>query len=378
MKISHIVLKTLPYGGGIEKYIEEIGPRLVGMGHEIVVYVMAHYGDPPPLYKGMKIKVVPALASKSAEKMSSSLRATLDACLREKPDLVHFHSFTQQTSFLPRWFGIPTLVQGHGIEWRRSRWNWAGRTILKWSEQIMVRSASRLTVVSQVQRAYLMEKYGRESVYIPTGVNPPRIQEPSEITRFWGLKGRDYLLTAVRVVPEKGVHYLIEAYRRIKTPLKLVIAGDPGHEKEYYESLKEMAGGDPKILFTGFQTGAVYAELMSNPYLFVLASEIEGLPTVLLEALSYGNCCLASDIPENLEALRGKGPSFEARSSLSLAARLEELLGDREKTEQYRKMSTEGLQENFSWDKIALQFHELYLQMAEAPGAGKTVEGKVS
>ena len=365
MKIAHVILKTIPYGGGIEKYIDEIGPRLVGMGHELVIYVMAHYGTPPPVYKGMKIKVVGAMASKSGEKMTSSLAATLDVCLREKPDLVHFHSFTQQTTFLPRFFGIPILVQGHGIEWKRSRWNWAGRLVLKFSENLMVRSAHQLTVVSKVQQAYLREKYGRESVYIPTGVNPPKTLAPDEITRRWGLKGRDYLLTSVRVVPEKGVHYLIEAYQQLKTDKKLVIAGDPGHEKDYFERLKTLAAGNPNILFTGFLTGQVYGELMSNPYAFILASEIEGLPTVLLEAMSYGNCCLASDIPENLEALRGKGLSFTNRSPESLAEQLNALFKDDAKARYYRAISTDGLQEGFSWDKIAAQFNELYLTMAK-------------
>jgi glycosyltransferase involved in cell wall biosynthesis len=332
---------------------------------------MAHYGTPPPVYKGMKIKVIGAMASKSGEKMTSSLVATLDVCLREKPDLVHFHSFTQQTTFLPRFFGIPVLVQGHGIEWKRSRWNRAGRLVLKISENLMVRSADQLTVVSQVQQAYLREKYHRESVYIPTGVNPPQTLAPDEITRRWGLKGRDYLLTSVRVVPEKGVHYLIEAYHRIKTDKKLVIAGDPGHEKEYFEKLKVLAADSPNILFTGFLTGKVYAELMSNPYAFILASELEGLPTVLLEAMSYGNCCLASDIPENLEALRGKGLSFQSRSPESLAEQLNALFADEGKVRHYREISTEGLQEGFSWDKIAGQFHELYLKM------GKTTPGQI-
>jgi glycosyltransferase involved in cell wall biosynthesis len=216
----------------------------------------------------------------------------------------------------------------------------------------------------------LREKYGKDSVYIPTGVNPPKTLAPEEITRLWGLKGRDYLLTSARMVPEKGVHYLIEAYNQLHTDMKLVIVGDQGHEKEYFKRLKAMAGGNPKIIFTGFLTGRVYDELMSNPYVFILASEIEGLPTVLLEAMSYGNCCLASDIPENQEALRGKGLSFENRSALSLAGQLNALFADESKARHYQKISTQGL-EDYSWDKIAGQFHELYLKMAKIEPARK-------
>lgn len=368
MKIAHIILKTIPFGGGIEKYIDEIGPRLVVKGHEIVVYTMRHYGNPPPSYKGMKIKAIHALPSKTAEKMISSFLATLDACLKEKPDLIHFHSFTQQTTFLARWVGIPALVQGHGLEWKRSRWNLAGKWFLKFSEWIMVHSADRLTVVSKVQQNYLKEKYGRESVYIPTGINPPIRLEPETITSLWGLQGRDYFLTAARLVPEKGVHTLIEAFNRVQSNFKLVIAGDAGHEKKYLEKLKTLAQGNPNIIFTGYVTGKPYVELMSNAYVFVLASELEGLPTVLLEAMSFGNCCLASDIPENLEALGNRGLTFRNGSIENLREQLEALTRDPQKTQLLRLTASEGLLEHFHWDKIADQFNDLYAQMGDKRG----------
>ncbi len=366
MKIAHIILKTMPYGGGIEKYIEEIGPRLVQKGHEVVVYTMRHYGTPPADYKGMRIKTLAALPTKAGEKITSSFLATLDVCFKEKPDVGHFHSFTQQTTFLPRWFGIPVLVQGHGLEWKRSRWSPSGKAFLKMSEWIMVHSADTLSVVSRVQQAYLKEKYGKDSVYIPTGINPPKREDPSEITRSWGLKGRDYFLSAGRLVPEKGLHTLIEAYQALKPQgLKLVIAGDAGHEKKYFERLQALAAGNPDILFTGYVTGKPYAELMSNAYAFLLPSELEGLPTVLLEAMSYGNCCLASDIAENLEALGGRGRTFKVGDAQDLAVQMEELASNPPETDRLRTLAPQGLLESFHWDKIAGQFHQLYLDMAK-------------
>ncbi len=369
MKITHVILKTLPFGGGVEKYIEEIGPRLVQKGHEVVVYTMRHYGTPPADYKGMRIKTVSALPTKTGEKITSSLLATLDVCLKEKPDVAHFHSFTQQTTFLPKWFGIPVLVQGHGLEWKRSRWSPAGKAFLKMSEWIMVHSADGLTVVSQAQKAYLKEKYGKDCVYIPTGINPPRRAEPSEITRLWGLKGRDYFLSAGRLVPEKGIHTLIEAYQGLgATGLRLVIAGDAGHEKKYFRRLQALSQGNPDILFTGYVTGQPYAELMSNAYAFVLPSELEGLPTVLLEARSYGNCCVASDIAENREALGGKGRTFKAGEARDLKEKMGELAADPQEAQRLRSQAPEGLLETFHWDKIADEFNALYGEMARGKG----------
>jgi glycosyltransferase involved in cell wall biosynthesis len=334
------------------------------MGHEILVYTMRHYGTPPSPYKGMRIKTIPALPLTSAEKMTSSLLAILDTAFRERPDLVHFHSFTYQFPFIPRWAGIPVLVQGHGLEWKRSRWSPWGRAILKLSELLCVRSASKLTVVSEVQRAYLEKQYGLPSVVIPTGVNPARRREASRIGALWGLEARGYLLFAGRLVPEKGVHTLIEAFRGLGTGLKLVIAGAADQERAYGERLKAMADGDPRIVLAGYVTGEAYEELMSNAYAFVLPSELEGLPTVLLEALSYGNCCMASDIPENREALGGKGIVFRNGSAQDLREKLEALLGDEGEAQRQRQAAGEGLLESHSWDGIAQRFHELYGSMA--------------
>lgn len=370
MKIAHVILKTLPFGGGIEKYVEEIGPRLTAKGHEIVVYTMRHYGPPLAAYKGMRVIPIPALPSKFAEKITSSLLATLHACFREKPDLIHFHSFTQQTTFLPKWLGIPVLVQGHGLEWKRSRWNAVGKWILKASEWLMVRSADQLTAVSRVQQAYLRAKYGKECSYIPTGINPPKQMEPKEITHLWGLRGRDYFLTAARLVPEKGIHTLIKAYRGLPTPLKLIIAGDAGQEKDYFRKLKALAQGDSRILFTGYVSGTPYAELMSNAYAFVLASDLEGLPTALLEAMSYGNCCLASDIAENQEALDSRGLTFETGSVEDLRRRLSELSRNPDQACYFRSVAPEGMLHSFHWDRIADQFNNLYARLAVGGEAG--------
>jgi glycosyltransferase involved in cell wall biosynthesis len=360
LKIAHIVLKTIPFGGGVEKYVEEIGPRLVQMGHEVIVYTMSHYGHPPAEYKGMKIKPIRAIGTKSAEKITSSLLATLDLCLREKADIVHYHAFTNQVPFLPKFWGIPVVVQGHGIEWKRSRWNWLGKGTLLLSEKICVYSADRLTVVSQTQREYLMEKYEKESVYIPTGVNPPIRRKALEITRDWKLGERDYILSAGRLVPEKGLHYLIQAFRALNSRMKLVIAGSSLHEKAYEDNLRRLAGDDPRILFTGHVTGMKFEELMSNAYAFVLPSELEGLPTVLLEAMSYGNCCIASDILENREALRDQGLTFISRSTGDLKAQLEKVSADPELASRYRKLSAEGILASHDWDRIAEQFHSFY------------------
>jgi glycosyltransferase involved in cell wall biosynthesis len=225
-----------------------------------------------------------------------------------------------------------------------------------------VKFPHQVTVVSRVQQKYLKERYGIDSVYIPTGVNSPKI-EPPELIRRYGLKGRDYILFAARLVREKGVHYLIEAYNRLKPPLKLIITGDVHHERGYKSELKSLAGDNKNIIFTGFVTGKLLDELFSNCYIFVLPSEVEGLSTALLEAMSYGNCCLVSDIPENLEALNGFGRTFISKDVSSLAEHIDYLISNPQFVDSIRPEAQRHVLKNYSWDTIADKFEKLYNEL---------------
>jgi glycosyltransferase involved in cell wall biosynthesis len=200
MKIAYIVLKGMPLGGGIEKFTEEVGSRLVKKGHEIIVYAMQHYGAKGGTYQGMQIRTVPTIKSKSLEKMTASLIATVNQSIRNDTDIVHFHAFgPAMFCFIPRLLGKKVVVQGHGLEWKRSKWGIAGRLFLRLSEIPSVKFPHVLSVVSKVQKKYLKERYGIESVHISTGVNTPQIEKP-DIIKQYGLIGNDYILFAARLV----------------------------------------------------------------------------------------------------------------------------------------------------------------------------------
>jgi glycosyltransferase involved in cell wall biosynthesis len=360
MDISYIVLKGMPLGGGIEKYTEEVGSRLANRGHDITVYAMRHYGAKDGIYKGMQIKTVPTIKSRSIEKTLASLVATLNHSVNCNSSIVHFHAFgPAMFCLIPRLLGGKVVVQGHGLEWKRSKWGFGGKLVLKMMEIPSIRFPHALSVVSRVQQKYLKDIYDVESVYIPTGVNMPIFEKPDLIKQY-GLTGNDYILFAARLVREKGAHYLIDAYRRVKTGLKLVIAGDAAHEEDYKAELSRLAGTNKKIIFTGFVTGKLLRELFSNSYLFALPSEIEGLPTALLEAMSYGNCCLVSDIPENLEALNGFGYSFRNGSVDDLTAKLEDLINSRDIVETFKERAKQYVLKNHTWDMIADEYEYLY------------------
>ena len=206
---------------------------------------------------------------------------------------------------------VQDLTSG-GIDWQREKWqSGLGSKFIHQGEKNAVKYADEIIVLSKGVQDYFKETYGRETHFIPNGVNRPQIREANLITDRFGLKKDSYILFLGRLVPEKGIRYLVEAFKNVKTDKKLVIAGGSSDTDSFMAELKELAKGDDRILFTGFVQGAMLDELYSNAYIYTLPSDLEGMPLSLLEAMSYGNCCLVSDIPECAEVVEDKALIFK-------------------------------------------------------------------
>jgi len=363
MRIAYLAVKGMPIGGGIEKLTEEIGSRLVSRGHRIIVYSSSDYGTNNGKFRGMEIKTVPSINTKSLHKLSICFHAIRDILRQHNVDLVHVHAVGPSLfSIFPRMKGIPTVVQTHGLEWKRDRWGFIAKAFFKLADYTAVYFPHKTISVSKVQKDYYEAKFSRKIVHIPTGVNAVQKQQPQWILEH-GLKPGHYILFAARLVEEKGAHFLVDAFRSIHTDMKLVIAGDAEHTEKYKDILKRKAEGDKRIIFAGFVTGRALEELFSNAYLFCLPSTLEGLPIALLEAMSYENCCLASDIPENIEAIKEHGYTFKNRDPDDLRRVMTKLIEHPEKTEEKKKQARRYVLQNYSWDKITDQMETLYLSL---------------
>ena len=163
-----------------------------------------------------------------------------------------------------------------------------------------------------------------------------------------------------RLVPEKGIGYLIEAFKGVETEKKLVIAGGSSDTEAFANSLKEQAKGDDRIIFTGFVQGRPLEELYSNAYIYVLPSDLEGMPLSLLEAMSYENCCVVSDIPECAEVVEDKAVVFEKGNTEELKKVLQNLCNDETLVFEYKKTSREFICDKYSWDDATKRTLELY------------------
>ena len=382
MRIGFLVVKNLVLGGGVETYTYEVGRRLVALGHEVVVFSMGHYGEALKVVHGMTVITVPSIPGSATERLTASIAAVVCA-LRYDPrlDILHFHTpMTGVFGIIPELMGFPTVVQMHGVDWKRRRWGNIARNLIKRMEYVVMRFMPTITAVSQTQVEFYEEFYGRRLEMIPTGAQPAQISHHCNQINRLGLFANRYVLFMSRLVPEKCAHLLVSAFRRLRTDYKLVIAGGVVPSDDYTRSLSDLAKGDERIIFPGFVVGELKDQLLSHAAVYVQPSELEGLSIALLEAMSYGIPCLISDIPENIEAAGEDGFTFSNGNVDDLSSRLEEMLINKEERERVAIIVRDRVIRNFSWDGITNRLLSLYrhsLVKLYADGENLTFVGQV-
>jgi glycosyltransferase involved in cell wall biosynthesis len=249
----------------------------------------------------------------------------------------------------------------HGLDWQREKWGhgFASRYI-KFGERMMVKYADEIIVLSESAREYFKETYGRDTVLIHNGIDAPIKKDAAIITERYGLTKGSYLCMVSRLTEEKCVHLLIDAYNRIQTDKKLVIAGDTSDTDEYVAMLKEKAADNPNIIFTGFISGDELKEVYSNAYLVVLPSDIEGMSLSLLEAMAYGDAVLCSDIPENTCVTEDHAFLFHKHDVDDLADKLQKMCNDEATVNHLKDGVDQFILSKYHWSDIAEATHDLY------------------
>lgn len=354
--------------GGIEIVVEELAKRMVREGNQVTCYNRSGHhvsgaeydAEIKSEYEGIRLKTVPTIERKGLAAVSSSFFAAL-CCAFGKYDVIHVHAEGPALfCWLPKLFGKKIIVTVHGLDHARSKWGrFASRCILL-GEKSAVKHADEIIVLSKSMQDYFKQTYGRKTRFISNGVNQPEIREADLITKKFGLTKDSYILFLGRLVPEKGVRYLIKAYKYVNTDKKLVVAGGSSDTNAFMQELKELAKGDDRIIFTGFIQGQMLDELYSNAYVYCLPSDLEGMPLSLLEAMSYGNCCLISDIAECAEVVEDKALVFKKSDVKDLKEKLQFVCNHPEKVKKLKTVAADFICRKYSWDDVVKQTLKLY------------------
>ena len=372
MKIAIIGARGMTHTyGGIERVLVQLCPRLAALGHEVHVFgdrMSTDVADMP----GVKSIPVPSLGGKYTETITRSI-AGLAKALSKDYDVINLVAVGPGIlSPLPRLAGIPVVVSIHGLDWARDKWPWPARLALRAAERTIVKSAHQITVVSEQLVDYLRNSYGREAIHAPNGIEVDTGPADPEILAELGLKNNGYVLFASRLVKEKGAHELVEAFNRVKTDKRLVIAGGDRYDSGYVEALRR-ADQTGRCVFTGHLAGAQLEHVFKGAALYVLPSHIEGFSLSLLEALGYGKPILFSNIPENIEAVGEAGMQFPVRDVDALTHRLQRLVGSPKELDLLGSYARHRAATLYSWDAVSkcyVSAYEAAIRNAASPRLG--------
>lgn len=339
--------------GGVETHCEQLFPRLAALGLDVTVVRRKSYvSDSLTEWKGVKLMDIPAPKKKAFEAIVHTFRA-INYAVKEHADRVHIHAVGPALlAPYAKLRGLKVVFTHHGPDYDREKWGGTARFMLRLGERMGVKYADDVIVISEVIRRIVKEKYGRtHHVHlIYNGVPSPLACDYPEYFEELGIEPGKYVLGMCRFVPEKRLHDLVAAFKGIEG-YRLVLAGDADFEDDYSRKLKADARAAGAVL-TGFIRGRKLHALLSHAACYVLPSSHEGLPIALLEAMSYGNKVLVSDIPANLEVGLSPENYFHCGDTAELRKKLTALLSGREAPEYDMR--------KYDWDAIAGQVYKVY------------------
>jgi glycosyltransferase involved in cell wall biosynthesis len=378
LRIAMIGQKSVPARfGGIETHVDQLSMRLAAMGHDVSVYCRTRFRPDPadlaemtgyrhsprgPVYKNVNLLYRPSINTKHLDAATHAFLCASETVIWRSYDVIHFHGIGP-SAFAPlaRLSGAAVFTTVHALDWRQAKWGGTAKRIMRSGESAGVRGSHGVIAVSNIMVDYIKQQYGVTARCIPNGASIVQPRAPESILAY-GLEGGDYILTVGRIIRDRGLHHLLEAYRNIETPTKLVIVGSEYPRTRYTDQLRTMA--DDRVIFTGDLYGQLLEELYSNCRFYVLASEVEGLPITPCEAMAFGRCVLLSDIPENVEVGGDAAVYFKVRNSNALRESLKDLLENDQEIARRGELGRQRVETHFNWDSIAGDldafYHEIF------------------
>ncbi len=297
MKICVVGTRGFPLiSGGVEKHCEQLYP-VISEQVDVTVFRRKPYVNGRGAHRNITFVDLPSTKIKGVEAVLHSFLATICAICR-RPDVIHYHNIGPAL-FAPLacMFSIPVVLTYHSPNYEHDKWGCFAKKLLRFSEKVAMKCASKIIFVNRFQ----MEKFSPDVLgkceYIPNGVEKAGYTQNVDYLRKIGVEPGRYLLSVGRLTPEKGFDTLIKAFSAAKLPgYSLVIAGGADHKSTYPDTLRELAHDVP-VVFTGQVHGENLTQLYQNAAMYVLSSNHEGFPIVLLEAASYGLDVAVSDLP---------------------------------------------------------------------------------
>ncbi|MFN2453484.1 MAG: glycosyltransferase [Pyrinomonadaceae bacterium] len=363
MRIAILGTRGIPASyGGFETFAEQLSTRLATRGHDVTVYCRSHYVSPRQLeFHGVRLKVLPTIRHKYFDTVVHTFLSALHATTARYDAALICNAANAPCAAILRFTGTPVALNVDGLEHKRKKWNWLGRSYYLLTEKLATWLPNETVTDARVIQDYYLARYRKASTMIAYGAEVERRPDRNAV-RQWRVEPERYILYVSRLEPENNAHLVIEAFKKVRTAHKLLIVGDAPYAHEYIEELRARARRDRRIIFTGFVFGKDYRVLQQNAYCYVHATEVGGTHPALLEAMGYGNCVLTLNTPENLEAVGEAAIPYADEEELT--AGLQRVLRDGSLVSAYRQRAQARVKQLYDWEHVVDRYENLFAKMA--------------
>jgi len=346
---------------GADKFASELFPRLVRLGHEVVGYNRLYPGQQPigEDYHGVKLKYFKTIPHMGLDTLIHSFKCTFHIIFKNTGKIVHIQNGGNSIwALFLRLAGKRVFISQDGIDWKRDKWPWYGRMYLRISSFITAYLPNQVIFDNVFARELFEQKFNRTYTYIPFGSDVPEFSDDDTIFQKLGIQKNNYFLFVGRFIPDKGLHYLIPAFEKLKTEKQLVLVGGSPNPSDYEKRIMKTI--DKRIIFPGYVYGEDSLRLMKHAYCYIQPSDVEGLSPVLLNVMFLRTPIICSNIKENVFAVDNTALLFEKGSPESLQVSMERSLANSAEIEALALKAQERVMSLFTWEKVAIQHEEVF------------------
>jgi len=362
MKIAFIGTKGIPARyGGFETVVEQVSILLTKKGHKCIVYSVQNVKNTG--IKNLKIIKVPQTGRPSIDRLIREIYPIIHL-FRDKKVIYQIYGPYLFMPFL-KLFRKKTVISTDGLEWKRYSYSILTKIFVYLGYKLGIKYASSVITDSQFTQTWFYKNWNKKAFYIPYGPRPKKKKTTYEnnTIKKYNLEKEGYYLFVGRLVPEKGVHILIKAFTQIETSRKLVILGsDPMVGAPYKNKILNLANKD--VIFLGAIYGEEYKDICKSCYANIRPSinNSEGIGPVTIEALGFGNCIIASDVPQNIEALEEAAIFFPKGNVNILKKQIKQIDKNYKLVKNYRKKAKKRAK-LFSWKIIVNKIERIYQKL---------------
>ena len=365
MRIAAFGFRSIPPAkgaAGADKFALELFPRLVKRGHKVVAYNRRYTDAFVDIteYNGVQIKTFKTTSRTGFDTLLHSFKCTFDIIFNNTADIVHIQNGGNSIWAIPlRLFGKKVFISQDGVDWKRDKWTWYAKLYLKFSSFITAHIPNEVIFDNVIAKKLFEDKFKKQYQFIPFGSEVDSGDGNIDILSSLNIKKGEYYLFVGRFIPDKGLHYLIPAFKKSISKKKLILIGGSPNPSQYEKQLLDMA--DEQIVFPGYVYGDDVNTLMRNSYCYIQPSDVEGLSPVVLTVMGLNVPLIVSDIEENQYAVLNTARMFKKADIQSLTGEINYCESNYPEMLALAQKAQERALSVFNWEKVTDAHVELFL-----------------